>query len=90
MLKRKRRYRCPACKKTMLRVAATKTVKSYCEEKGRDVRLRLAPVRSKRCEECGDTAVDVNCPECGLPVCVSCDWHGLHHCPSHKPDSPQG
>lgn len=54
MLKRRRRYRCPACKRILLRVASTKTVKSYCTATGQDVRMRLWTKRAPK-----KTAVDL-------------------------------
>jgi hypothetical protein len=33
-------YLCPACKKTLWRDSEKQWVKSYCEQKGRDVRLQ--------------------------------------------------
>ena len=37
--KKLNKYRCPACKKILLRDSEKKWIKSYCREKGRDVRI---------------------------------------------------
>lgn len=44
-MKRKRRYRCKHCGKTVLRVSDKQWIKSICGETGRDVHLTL--VRGK-------------------------------------------
>jgi endogenous inhibitor of DNA gyrase (YacG/DUF329 family) len=45
MMMRRRRYWCPKCQKFVLRVASTRTRKSFCSQTGQYVRLVWRPTQ---------------------------------------------
>ena len=47
MLKRKRKYRCPHCKKTVLRVSDKQWIDGFCLNEGRESRMMVVKPKRK-------------------------------------------